>query len=216
MKGIVKAIIAGCIFIAIGVAVLLIALGLNGWSFTPEYEMTTYSTEKAEITEEIDTIKLNFKAGKVRTEFYDEDYITVKYPQIKNFDTDIEVKDGTFSFTGPNEQHWYSFPLGLSNLPETVIKLPKTTTYNIDLTVNAGVVNIAEGTYQDLKVTMNAGKVVITENTVCTDFSCIINAGAAELKGITCAGKFDCKGNFAGVNLDTLSCDDITLEANAG
>lgn len=216
MKGIVKAIIAGCIFIAIGVAVLLIALGLNGWSFTPEYDMATYSTENAEITEVIDTIKLNFKAGKVRTEFYDEDYITVKYPKIKNFDTDIEVKDGTFSFTGPNKQHWYSFPLGWGNLPETVIKLPKNTTYNLDLTVNAGTMTIEKGDYGTVKLQLNAGSFKVNGASSCTEFDCTVNAGAATIENMNCSGLFDCNVNAGSINIMSITCDNIKTEVNAG
>ena len=216
MKGIVKAVIAGCIIIGIGVAILLLALGLNGWTFTPNYQMTTYSTEDEEITTPVDTVKLNFKAGKIKTEFYDGEFITVKYPKIENYNTDIEVADGVLSFTGPNKLHWYSFPLGWGNLPETVIKLPQNTTFNLDFTISGGTATINNGTIEGAKIVMNAGKITVSNVAVNSTFECTMNAGAAEMENVTCNGSFDFTTNFGGAKINRLTCNDITLNTNAG
>lgn len=212
MKGIVKALIVGSIIIGIGVAVLLIALGLNGWSFTPEYEMTTYTAETAEIN----TVKLNFNAGKVKTEFYDGEIITIDYPAIKNFNTDITVENGTLKFSGPNKMHWYSFPLGWGNIPETVIKLPQSTAFNLDLQVNAGVVDIAAGNYGTVKTQLNAGTVTIGDSATCVSFKCTVNAGTATFENIKCSGLFDCNVNAGSITIKNLTCNNISTVVNAG
>lgn len=212
MKGMVKAIITGCVFIGIGIVVLLLALGLNGWSFTPNYEMTDYTAE----TTEIATVELQFNAGKLKTEFYDGEYITVKYPKIENFKTNIIVENGAFKFSGPNKLHWYSFPLGWGKLPETTIKLPKSSTFNLDLQVNAGAVDIAQGTYGTVKIQLNAGAITVNGETECSAFNCTVNAGSATIDNMNCSGLFDCNVNAGSITVKNLICDNIVTEVNAG
>lgn len=211
MKGMVKAIIGGCIFIAIGVVILLIALGLNGWSITPNYEMKTYNA-----TETNTTVKLNFNAGEVKTEFYNGDKIVVEYPEIENYSTTIKEENGTLTFSGPRKQHWYNFSFGWNKIPKTIIKLPQNTAFNLDFEVNAGTVTVAEGAYGTVKIQLNAGTVKVNGIAECTSFTGTVNAGSANVKNVNCEGKFRCEVNAGSINIDGLTCDDIDTEVNAG
>ncbi|MDE5667756.1 MAG: hypothetical protein K2I29_05895 [Clostridia bacterium] len=67
MKGLVKMIIAGAIIIGIGVAVLLIALGLNGWSFAPNFEMQEFTSNEANTS-----VSVNLSTGRLKIEYTDE------------------------------------------------------------------------------------------------------------------------------------------------
>ena len=73
MKGYVKCIIAGAIILGIGIAVLLVALALNGWHFDfkefsfneTEYEMKSYTAEN-----QYTDLKVDISAGEVEVVYY--------------------------------------------------------------------------------------------------------------------------------------------------
>lgn len=208
MKGFVKVIIAGCVILGIGVAVLVIALGLNGWSFAPEFEEKSFTAEKVNTAIDID-----IDAGSLKTEFYDGDKIEITYPVANGYTSTItETAEGTLKMV-VNKHHWFTFTWGVT-IPDTVIKLPKGTAYKVTARLNAGSVYLADGEYSEVTTHINAGTFK-ADTLVCQSFNLTVNAGFADLGNMTCP-KLVCKVNAGRAEIDKLTCPDSEIKVSAG
>ena len=125
MKGFVKTIIAGAVIIGLGVAILLITLGINGWNINvalgnSNFEMKTYNAVNS-----VETLKVDFYAGSLEIEFYDGDEVKIEYPENKKYSAEINEENGVLSMS-TGSRHWYDWFLNWSiiNLPATKISLP--------------------------------------------------------------------------------------------
>lgn len=209
MKAIVKAVIAGSAIIGAGIIILIVALALNGWSFTPEFEMAQYAAEGG-----IGELKIENAAGNVRTEFYDGDKLIVDYPVSSRYEMTVTEHDGVLSVDGLNRKHWYNFTVLPYMLPETVVKIPQSMRLKLNLTVNAGKVELAAGEYAETAVTVNAGSVNVS-GIRCPDFKCKVNAGAVSLDALDCA-TFECNINAGSFYAGQMNCPLIRLGVSAG
>ncbi len=191
MKGFVKVIIAGAVIIGLGIAVLLIALGLNGWSFTPNFEMQDFAAEQ-----ENTSLSVNLDAGRLKVEYLEDgsDKIQITYPTAKGWETTISENGGKLTLVG-NKHNWYTFTWGVT-FPETVIKIPKNTIGTVDITLNAGTVDLAGGEYQSVKIQVNAGTCNVGEISGCNTLDLTVNAGT--------------------LNVEGAQCNKVTSEVNAG
>ena len=188
MKGIVKCVIAGAVIIGIGLAIVLGTLGVNGCSVKkPEFTTNTYTAENDNTA-----LKIRINAGSFKTEFYDGDKITIEYPVASVYKTEISENDGVFRYESELKKTWF---MGNLNIPDTVIKLPESVRFNLDVEVNAGTVNIAGGEY---------GKV-----------DAEVNAGTLKAEGIKCE-KFIAEVHAGTMNVTKLDCADIKAEISAG
>lgn len=208
MRGFVKVIIAGCVILGIGIAVLVIALGLNGWTFSPVFEEKTFNAEKINTAIDID-----IDAGSLKTEFYDGDKIEITYPEASGYTTTItENADGTLKMVA-NKHHWFTFSWGVT-IPDTVVKLPKGTAYKVNVHLNAGTVNLADGEYAEVTTHVNAGTFKANSIT-CQNFKLTVNAGLADIGNITCL-KLYCKVNAGRAQIKKITCPDAEVDVSAG
>lgn len=58
MKRFLKFVIAGAVIFGIGIAIMVITLGVNGWNIDDDYEMMSY-----ECSEQNSVLDLEFSAG---------------------------------------------------------------------------------------------------------------------------------------------------------
>ena len=209
MKAIIKAIIAGSVIIGIGLILFMIGLALNGWKFMPEFDVAQYTAEG-----EITALKIENAVGSVKTEFYDGDKVIVDYPVSERYTMTIEEHEGTLTVNGLNKKHWYNFTFLPSTLPETVVKIPKSTVLQLETTVDAGKVELAAGQYSQVSVTVNAGSLnVLGMN--CTQFKCDVNAGSVSVKSLESAA-FDCRVKAGSFSADRVNCPVIRVNVSAG
>ncbi len=212
MKGIGKAIGAGVTIVIIGVIVLVVALGLNGWKFD---SLTNYEMKHYESTQETSTIKLEFAVGTIKTEFYDGDKITIDYPENEHLTTTVTEQNGTLTaLSNKSNRWWMNFGFLTKKIPTTVISIPKNLKVNIDFEINAGTVNIADGEYLSVKMELNAGTVKMG-NTVCDNLQCRVNAGTLKVENVACS-KIKCDLDAGTVVLSDVICNDIDVDVSAG
>ena len=208
MKGIGKAIISGVIIIAIGIAILLIGLALNGWSIGfKEFEMKRY-----EAVEENTSLKVDFGAGNLKTVFYDEDKIAIDYPTTKGYSTDISEKNGKLSFK--TKVKMFSFGIGKWQIPDAVIYLPKDIVFDLNFDLGAGTVDIESGKYGNIKIDVGAGTFTMGD-TVCTDFNADVSAGKLEVSRLDCR-KADLDVSAGKIKISSLTCPEIYADVSAG
>lgn len=208
MRGFVKMIIAGAIIVGIGFAVLLLALGLNGWSFKPNFETREYSS-----AEENTALDVKLDAGKLKIEYHDGEDIQISYPVAKGYETKIIESDGKLSVEG-NKHHWYTFTWGVT-IPETVIKIPRDKIKNVEIKLNAGTVDLADGAFENVKVKVNAGSCNVGEITGCNRFEVKLNAGSVNVKGAEC-NAFSCDINAGSAKFQKIDSAESKLEVSAG
>lgn len=186
MKAWVKGIIAGAVIAAIGVAVFIGGLWLNGWKMPNvnySFEMRTYTSENADLT----NLKLDLDAGPLKTEFYDGETVMVEYPECEDFGYEIAESNGLLEVK-PVKSFWHWFrwlPWSTSNIPATVIKLPQNKIYDLELYMGAGMITLADGNYGKLNLDISAGTVK-AESIACADFNIDMAAGTVNAGKIVC------------------------------
>ena len=209
MKGFIKVIIVGAVILVLGIAVAVTALGVNGWQIDDDYEMKTY--ECADINKAID---VEFSAGSLEIGYYDADVIKIEYPENKNLSASIEEKDGKLSFETTNKRKWFSFEW-LKKRPTTKIWLPKGDIVDLELEMNAGAVNIADGEFGKFDVSMNAGAFSMGE-IKCREMSIDMNAGTMNLKNVTANVKAEVDLSAGAMNIQSLISPIFHCDVSAG
>lgn len=211
MKGFVKGIIAGVIILLIGIAVLIAGLALNDWKFDEKFEMSEFQAET-----QITQFDAHINAGECRVEFYDGETVTIEYPESETFTSTVEERDGVLHYEGFKTK-WYHFITWnhFRKIPPTVVKLPRGMECNLDLTLNAGLLNLDEGNFGSIKTKINAG-VFNTNSTVCKSLDIEINAGTINAVGVICSGKSTFSVSAGTINAKNLVCDEIQTRVSAG
>lgn len=207
MKSILKGLIIGIIFIAIGAGILITTLAVNGWSIKVKYTMETFVAEN-----DNDYIDIDIGASILKTEFYDGEKIEISYPDSNRFKTVITEKDGKLTYK--NNVKWYAHFYNFTKVPETVIKLPKDKVFDLEVDLGAGTVNIASGVYGNLKIDVSAGK--LDGNAItCSSLNCDVSAGTVNLTDVTCSS-LNCDVSAGKMEITSLSCPDIKADVSAG
>lgn len=209
MKPFVKAIIAGGCVILVGVILLLVALGLNGWTFK-----TRFSTEEFNAEQENSKIIVENSVGSMKINYYDGDKVQIFYPQSQNYKLNITEENGCVKVSSPKPK-WYEFSIWSTNIPETQINLPKGKVFKLDLTMNAGSLRIAGGEYSSIKTTVNAGTLTVTDVN-CNTLKAEVNAGSLQINRIVCTTSFDGEVNAGSLNAKSVTCPKITADVSAG
>lgn len=210
MKKLIAVIVVGAVVIGIGIAVLLIALGLNGWKFSPDFK-----TEEFKSSQENTTLKVKLSAGELKIEYHDEDYVQILYPTASGYQTKITEADGKLSVDG-NKRRWYTFSWGIK-IPETVVKIPRGKIADLEIELNAGTVSLAEGAFENVKIELNAGT-VSAAGIQCNKFTLKINAGSANVQKLDGAeNKIEVNAGSANVKFTGTAEDyTATVKVSAG
>lgn len=209
MKPFVKAIIAGGCIIVTGLIILIIALGLNGWVFIANFDNAEFNAEQ-----ENNKIIVENSVGTMKINYYDGDKVQIYYPEAKNYKFSISEENGTIRVKSPKPK-WYEFSVWWTDIPETVINLPQDTIFELDLTVNAGILRLNEGEYSGVRLTVNAGS-LRTTGVECDTFNAEVNAGSMSISNIVCHTSFEGEVNAGSLNATNVTCPKITAEVSAG
>ena len=208
MSGLGKTVIAGVIIAVIGLLVLLVALGMNGWSFNNDYEIKTY-----DCTTDVDTLKIDYAAGVLKTEYYDGEKIKIEYPESKSYKATISESESVLNFETEYKFRFFHFNFW-QQMPPAVIKIPKNNILSIDLVMNAGTVDIASGQYAEIKANLNAGTLNL-ENIECDNFYNKLNAGNVKIQDLK-TGNSTFEMNAGDIKISNLECSDSFFKVNAG
>lgn len=198
-----------CSLIGIGLIFILVLFALNGWRLTFEFETAQYTAEG-----EIEELRIDNGVWSIKTEFYDGDKVIVDYPVSDRYTMAVEEREGCLSLSGLNKKHWYNFSFLPANLPATVVKIPQGTVLKIDVTVNAGEVQLAAGEYADVGIEVNAGSLVV-HGMVCTTFRCEVNAGSVSIRSLESAS-LDGRVHAGSFNAERVNCPLIRVHVSAG
>lgn len=209
MKSMIRAIIAGSCIITLGIIILLIALGLNGWTLKAHFSREEFNAEQ-----ENNKIIVDKSVGSMKINYYEGDKVQIFYPEAKNYKVSVSEKDGTVRVSNPGPK-WYEFSIWWSDIPETVINLPMGTEFELDLTVNAGSLKLYEGQYSKVSLTVNAGTLNAT-GVKCETFSATVNAGSMQINSLECTSSFDGEVNAGSLNAKNVISPKITADVSAG
>ena len=209
MKPFVKAIIICASIVLTLLIIMLPSLAINGWKFKAEF-----ITEKFVAEEENNKVIVDNSVGSLKIKYYDGEKVQISYPEAVNYKFSISEQNGVI-YVESFKPRWYDFTFWHANVPETVINLPKTTVFELDVTVNAGSLRIYEGEYSDISMIVNAGS--LNANDVeCSTFSAEVNAGSLHVNNLTCTSSFDGEVNAGSLNAKNVSCPSITADVSAG
>ena len=209
MKSMVKAIIAGSCVIVLGVVILLIALGLNGWTFKADFTTNEFVAEQ-----DNNELIVENSIGSVKINYYDGEKVQIIYPESENYKMSISEQNGYVKVTTPNPK-WYEFSIWRTDIPEMVINLPKTTVFQMHLKVNAGSLRL-EGKYSSVWLTVNAGSLRVTD-VECDKIYATVNAGSMFINNLICDTLFKGEVNAGSMLIDSIICtEEFNAKVNAG
>ena len=212
MKGFVKVIIAGAVILGIGIAILIIALAVNDWKFAPNIE---FETKEFTSTEENTSLSISLDAGSLKIEYLEEgEEIQISYPEAKGFETTITESNGKLSIEG-NKHRWYTFAWG-TTIPETVVKIPENKIDDVEITLNAGTVDMVGGAFNKVDITINAGTLNVGEIKDCYSFSVKLNAGTFKAVSGVDSANFGCKLNAGSAHVYNINAYSTKIKLNAG
>ena len=212
MKGFVKVMIAGAVILVLGIGVLVVALGINGWQIKidGDFEMKYYECE-----EKNSTLDIEFSVGKLEVDYYDGETIKIEYPENENLTATIGENNGTLSFATKSNHKWNNIFSWLTEIPTTKIWIPQGDIMNLELDMNAGSVKLADGGYGNLDINMNAGAFSIGEVT-CVKLSVELNAGSISAQKIHSIYDASIEMNAGSIKIQSLSCPAVDFSISAG
>ena len=213
MKKNVKVIIVGLVVAVVGVVVLLCAMGASGWKFDDvgNWEEDTYAA-----TKEVTKLNIKVNAGQVVIKRGDTDSVNIKYQYNDVYRTEVsESANGTLNVEA-GKKDWYRFTFWHKFTPPTTeIEIGQNCNPTIDLTLNAGSVNICDGNWGErVDVTINAGTVSFGDLKV-NQLKVKINAGAMSANKIECQ-QITCDLNAGSVDVKKLDSRTIRVDVSAG
>lgn len=180
MKGVIRGLIIGGVIIAVGIAIILITLGVNGWSIeNMKFTANTFTAEG-----DCTSLEAGIDAGTLKTEFYDGDKVIIDYPTADGLEARVIEENGKIIFV--SDLKWYKSFFSFRRIPDTVIKLPKGAIIDVSFKMNAGTIELADGTYTNVNIDINAG--TFNANSIsCDTFVCDMSAGTMLVNRLTCA-----------------------------
>lgn len=212
MKKSVKVIIAGAIVAAIGLMMVLCALGISGGSLKG---IRNWQTQSVEFDTPINKLQMEANAGQVTIRRGATDKIKITYDYDDSYAPEIGLKNGGVLNIETGRKHWYDLGLWFNNAPSMQVEVPENWTFALDVTLNAGSLTIGDGDWGEvMDVELNAGAVSIGNVTV-TKLNIEVNAGGLTAKEVVCS-EFDCEVNAGGVNVKKLDATTITVDVSAG
>lgn len=210
MKSFIKVIIAGAVIFVLGIGVIAVVLGINGWQIDGDYETKTFECKERNTALDID-----FSAGTLELNYYDGQFIKIEYPENKNWSTEISETGGILTVATTGKHKWIKIPSLFKKIPPTKIWIPQGDVMDIDLNMNAGTVKLSEGEYGDLDIEMNAGTIAAND-AVCKKLSAEISAGTVNLKNVVSQQDVSIEMSAGTVNVQSLVCPSIKSDVSAG
>ena len=207
--------IAGSIIIAIGLILVAVAGIVPGWKFkTLNWNYNEYTTGiDAEITE----IDLQFYAGNLTVEYYNESVIKVEYYQSSEYAIKCYVSNGTLHIS-TSQIRWANF-IWRDKFPETKIYLPQSKSLekkqlNLKLQVNSGSVTFKAGDFGNVEVELNSGSIIMN-NLYCNNFNGEINAGILSMDHVEC-NQYTANVSAGVLNTSRLKCGEVNVDLSVG
>lgn len=219
--------IAGGAVIALGVVLLIIGLSLGGANPNVEFTEEVYVQKSADIN----FISLDCAGEDLDVIFYDGENIEITYWNSKVNYGEIKEMRSTLKYDRRSRMFVNMFRL---EIPKTVVKLPSSGGYNIEVDLSIGNATIAGGNYGNIKLDISAGKITFSgdiscglletdistgtlyaQNIRCSAFKADLSAGKTETGFITCNNaEIDMStGSFASAGISTAS---LAADVNAG
>ena len=212
MKKSRKMIIAGVIVAAIGVVVLLCAVGMSGCNFE---DVNNWQESAYNATATVERLNIKVNWGQVVVNRGETDKISVKYEFNDRYAPKFEENNGKLNIE-TSQKRWYEFGIWIERAPRMEITVPQNVALSeLHLTLNAGTVEFGGGRWcEAMSVKINAGTVTMGEVLV-GEFDAKLNAGAIQIQKIDCT-KFNCKLNAGAFDVNEVICQEFDCEMNAG
>ena len=211
MKRFAKAIIAGVVIAAIGVVVLICALGAGSWDFSraDNWEQETFVSDT-----NFKTLSIEADAGKVFVKRGSTNAVVVNYDYNDKYQPKIEEKGETLRIeTGTRK--WYDSNNWFNDAPSIEILVNETFSPEIKLELNAGTVEIGDGDWGTLiNVELNAGTVSLGD-VVVDQIYLDVNAGAFKADKIESV-VFSCTISAGSAYVKKLDSKNTTVDVSAG
>lgn len=208
MRGILKGFLAGAVMMVIGLSMFLIGLALDNWSLSPDFEEKRVAVS----SEGVNEIVISANAGDIRLEPYEGGNIVAYFPVSRLYSVNISKSGGAVRYNARYRQ--WSNLFGY-NIPEAVIYLPKSMTFDLSVTVQATHVEIAGGKFGEVGLNASAGVINVTDGLICDSLNAKITAGGITVASAECASAaFELWAGYA--RADRLACGNISAGVTAG
>ena len=210
--------IAGSIFLILGIVLVIISISTIGISES-KYEKKLIISENTYSTTDITKFNLKVDADFVtfisedRTDFY------IQNKELEDLTYKVEKIDDTLSII-QNRDHVNSFfslnwakNKAFTKTP-LIIKVPSSLELDYSIQINGGILNINQINGKNIDLNVNAGTISINELSS-SKLSLNLNAGALELNSIV-SSNIDLKVNAGAATLKNVSASTVDIDVSAG
>ena len=210
--------IAGSIFLTLGIVLALISISTIGISES-KYEKKLIISENTYSTSDITKLNLEIDADTVtlisedRTDFY------IQNKELEDLTYKVEKIDDTLSII-QNRDHVNSFfslnwtKNKVFTKTPLIIKVPSSLELDYSIQINGGIININQIKGKNIDLNVNAGTISINELSS-SKLSLNLNAGALELNSIV-SSNIDLKVNAGAATLKNVSASTVDIDVSAG
>lgn len=229
-KGAVKYIVGGC-FVAVGIVLVTIAVGIGGWGVLRSFRGIEigpggiyYYTDRSESTIEGDDIMDNMQVDNIKNLKVSTAYGEVMIKRDNVEDIKIETKNiaaEKFKYEVKGDTLEISYKKGLSFFSWTTnayisITFPQSFVFdNVKIENGAGKMTLEDFELNDLKIENGAGELVIKNLKANGKADINTGAGAVRLDDITC-GKLDMESGVGEMRASGIDCGDLDIDNGIG
>ena len=210
--------IAGSIFLTLGIILALISISTIGISES-KYEKKLIISENTYSTSDITKLNLEIDADTVtlisedRTDFY------IQNKELEDLTYKVEKIDDTLSIIQNRDDvnHFFSLNWAKNKVftkTPLIIKVPSSLELDYSIQINGGIININQIKGKNIDLNVNAGTISINELSS-SKLSLNLNAGALELNSIV-SSNIDVKVNAGAATLKNVSASTVDIDVSAG
>lgn len=226
-------IVAICL-VVIGMILLAITLGINGWDFR-HLDTRIFETNTHPISTEFHSILVNTDTADIRFLPSPDGQCRVVCYEAENARHTVRVQDGTLTIRLAEDKAWYEY-IGIHfETPKVTLYLPEEVYENLSIHADTGDVEVSDDlTFSQIAISVSTGDIhldnitaksitltqstgdVVARNVQCQQFHSTGSTGDLELHNLTASETISIARSTGDVRFEACDAEEIIIHTDTG